>query len=84
MICRETRVGRICCASVALQRAVEKVALPIIAIGGVDAANIPQVMHAGAHGIAVISAVCCREDPEGETRALYQALREDMPGERHG
>lgn len=48
--------------------------LPIIAIGGVGAENTPEVMRAGAHGIAVISAVCCQQDPEGATRALYQAL----------
>jgi len=51
------------------------VPLPIIAIGGIDAANTPGVVRAGAYGIAVISAVCCRESPEEATRALYQALQ---------
>ena len=57
-----------------LKQVVEIVPLPIIAIGGVGAANIPDVMRAGAHGIAVISAVCCQDDPEEATRALYRAL----------
>lgn len=57
-----------------LKQVVEIVPLPIIAIGGVGAENIPGVMRAGAHGIAVISAVCCQDDPEESTRALYQAL----------
>lgn len=57
-----------------LKQVVEVIPLPIIAIGGVSAENIPDVMRAGAHGIAVISAVCCQDDPEEATRALYQAL----------
>lgn len=57
-----------------LKQVVEIIPLPIIAIGGVGAENIPDVMRAGAHGIAVISAVCCQDDPEEATRSLYQAL----------
>ena len=57
-----------------LKQVVEIIPLPIIAIGGVGAENIPDVMRAGAHGIAVISAVCCQDDPEGATKSLYQAL----------
>lgn len=57
-----------------LKNVVGAIPLPIIAIGGVSAENTPEVMRAGALGIAVISAVCCQEDPEGATRALYQAL----------
>ncbi len=57
-----------------LKQVVEIIPLPIIAIGGVGAESIPDVMRAGAHGIAVISAVCCQDDPEEATRSLYQAL----------
>jgi thiamine-phosphate diphosphorylase len=57
-----------------LKQVVEIIPLPIIAIGGVGPENIPDVMRAGARGIAVISAVCCQDDPEEATRALYQAL----------
>lgn len=59
-----------------LKQVVEAVPLPIIAIGGINADNTAEVMQAGAHGIAVISAVCCQENPEQATRALYKALRE--------
>jgi thiamine-phosphate pyrophosphorylase len=48
--------------------------VPIIAIGGIDRDNTPEVMRAGAHGIAVISAVCCIDDPEGATRKLLEAI----------
>lgn len=57
-----------------VKEVVAAIPLPIIAIGGVTADNTPELMEAGAHGIAVISAVCCQEDPEGATRALQQAV----------
>lgn len=57
-----------------LKGVVEIIPLPIIAIGGVGAENTAEVVGAGAHGIAVISAVCCQEDPEQATRALHRAL----------
>jgi thiamine-phosphate pyrophosphorylase len=58
----------------ALNQVVETIPLPVIAIGGITAENVAEVMKAGAHGIAVISAVCCQIDPEGATRALREAL----------
>ena len=57
-----------------LKKIVQTISLPIIAIGGVDAENTPEIMKAGAAGIAVISAVCCQENPEEATRTLKQAL----------
>lgn len=60
-----------------LKQVVKSIPLPIIAIGGVSTENTPEVMQAGAHGIAVISAVCCQDDPEQATRALHKALHQD-------
>jgi thiamine-phosphate pyrophosphorylase len=57
-----------------LKRVADMIPLPMIAIGGITAENVPEVMMAGAYGIAVISAVCCQIDPEGATRALREAL----------
>ncbi len=57
-----------------LKQVVEEIPLPIIAIGGVGAENTAEVLGAGARGIAVISAVCCQENPEQATRELYEAL----------
>lgn len=57
-----------------LKQVVESIPLPILAIGGVTVENVGEVMKAGAHGIAVISAVCCQIDPEGATRSLRDAL----------
>jgi thiamine-phosphate pyrophosphorylase len=57
-----------------LKQVVDEIPLPIIAIGGVSAENASEVMEAGAHGIAVISAVCCMENPEQATKALLEAI----------
>ncbi|MBL6968222.1 MAG: thiamine phosphate synthase [Desulfobacteraceae bacterium] len=66
-----------------LRKIVEAMPIPIIAIGGVDEKNAYDVMRAGAHGIAVISAVCCREDPRQATRGLYEAITPGITGGRH-
>lgn len=50
---------------------------PVIAIGGIQAPNVAEVMAAGAHGIAVLSAVACRADPRtaaAEFRAALDAV----------
>ncbi|MBU4576448.1 MAG: thiamine phosphate synthase, partial [Proteobacteria bacterium] len=48
--------------------------LPVIAIGGVNAARAAEVMGAGAHGMAVISAVCCQADPQEAAAELLRAM----------
>jgi thiamine-phosphate pyrophosphorylase len=58
-----------------LAQAAKSVPVPIIAIGGIGLENVCEIRRAGIHGIAVISSVCCREDPEQATKALYQKLR---------
>lgn len=65
-----------------LKRVIQAITLPIIAIGGISVSNTPEVMRAGAQGIAVISAVCCQEDPEQATRALFDALHRVRQEER--
>ena len=60
-----------------LKEVVNAISIPIIAIGGVTVENTPEVIRAGAQGIAVISAVCCQENPEQATRDLSQALQSE-------
>ncbi len=48
--------------------------IPVVAIGGIDAANAARARAAGARGVAVISAVAGARDPEAATRALVDAL----------
>ena len=56
---------------------------PVIAIGGIGARNAPCVVTSGAHGIAVISAVCCQADPEAATRKLSNLIQDARSGD-HG
>jgi len=60
-----------------LKEVVNAISIPIIAIGGITVENTLEVMRAGAQGIAVISAVCCQENPEQATRDLSQALQSE-------
>jgi thiamine-phosphate pyrophosphorylase len=46
------------------------VTIPVIAIGGIDASNLEPVIHGGAWGVAVISAVCAAENPRSATTRL--------------
>jgi thiamine-phosphate pyrophosphorylase len=48
--------------------------IPVVAIGGITAENAAAVLGAGAHGLAVISAVTQSEDPAAATRALCAAI----------
>ena len=61
-----------------LRHVVEAIPLPIVAIGGISISNASLVMKAGAHGIAVISAVCCQKDPTEAARSL-RCLLESGP-----
>mgnify|MGYP001300089112 CR=1 FL=1 len=49
--------------------------VPVIAIGGITAEHIPEVMAAGAAGVAVLSAVAGAPDMEGTARKLADLVR---------
>jgi thiamine-phosphate pyrophosphorylase len=52
----------------------DAVDVPVIAIGGVTAARVGELLAAGAHGVAVIGAVTRAADPAAATRELLGAL----------
>jgi thiamine-phosphate pyrophosphorylase len=52
----------------------EAVALPIVAIGGINADNVGDVVAAGADAVAVISAVLEANDVENAARSLAQRM----------
>lgn len=52
----------------------EKVKIPILAIGGIQAENARDVISAGADGIAVISALMASDDIMKATRKLLGAI----------
>ena len=58
-----------------LKEVVEKISLPVYAIGGVKPENIAAVKKTGAHGIAVISAVMSAEEPSAASRELLRLLK---------
>jgi thiamine-phosphate pyrophosphorylase len=53
-----------------IAQARESLAIPICAIGGIDADNARAVIRAGADMVAVVSGVFARPDPEAEARRL--------------
>lgn len=50
--------------------------VPWFAIGGIDAANLPQVLDAGARRVVVVRALTEAADPRGAAAELSAALRE--------
>lgn len=54
----------------------EGIDLPIVAIGGITAADIPAVMATGVTGIAVSGAVLSATDPVGEMKRLLNIIQQ--------
>jgi len=50
------------------------VQMPVIAAGGVTAARVPELLAAGAYGVAVVGAVSGAADPAAAVRELLRAL----------
>ncbi|WP_214041168.1 thiamine phosphate synthase [Methanoculleus sp.] len=58
------------------------VSLPLVAIGGINAANVADVIAAGADGVAVISAVVGQEDVTAAARDLRSRIAAAKAGRR--
>ena len=58
-----------------LSRMCDIAACPVIAIGGIGVETAGDVIRAGAHGIAVISAVCAHSEPHIATQALINEIQ---------
>ncbi|WP_067431404.1 thiamine phosphate synthase [Nocardioides jensenii] len=48
--------------------------VPVIAIGGVRAEHVPDLVAAGVHGVAVVTAISDAPDPVEATRTLLRLL----------
>ncbi|MFN7024771.1 MAG: thiamine phosphate synthase [Pseudorhizobium sp.] len=59
-----------------LQRIVSGAPVPAVAIGGLKAGHAAQTLAAGAHGMAVVSAICGTADPQAAARALAKEIQE--------
>lgn len=56
----------------ALRQAAAEISRPLVAIGGIDAANAAQLKNSGVAGLAVISAILGASDPEAAARRLRE------------
>jgi thiamine-phosphate pyrophosphorylase len=65
-----------------LKRIVEASQLPVVAIGGLKAEHAGACFAAGAHGMAVVSAICGTPDPEAATRNIARAIAEARETQR--
>ncbi|ABS25556.1 thiamine phosphate synthase [Anaeromyxobacter sp. Fw109-5] len=59
----------------AVLREAAALGLPIVALGGITPARVPEVIAAGAHGVAAIRAWLEGGDPAAAVRALLPATR---------
>jgi thiamine monophosphate synthase len=60
-----------------LCRARKAISLPIVAIGGIDIGNAPEVIDAGANSIAVISAVVGATNVQDAARKLAERIEKN-------
>lgn len=58
-----------------LARLVSAARLPAVAIGGLKAGHVGPVVKTGAEGLAVVSAICGKPDPQATATELSQAIR---------
>ncbi|MBI2205023.1 MAG: thiamine phosphate synthase [Candidatus Rokubacteria bacterium] len=57
-----------------LEAVAKAVRTPIVAIGGITPARVPEVLAAGACGVAVIAAILAAPSPAAATREFLDAL----------
>ncbi len=53
----------------------EAVDKPVIGIGSISVDRVGDVLDAGAHGVAVLSAVVCQEDPQTSCREFADEIK---------
>jgi thiamine-phosphate pyrophosphorylase len=58
----------------ALKKTVEKISLPVYAIGGINRQNMIDAMHTGIRGVALISAIISAHDPKNAGEKIIAAL----------
>lgn len=63
----------------ALERVVQAVTIPVVAIGGVTPERVVEVCAAGARGVAAIGAILGAPSPAGATRRFLEALERAGP-----
>ncbi len=64
----------------AAAEAAHRASCPAVAIGGIDASNLAEVLRAGFVNYAVVRAVCAAADPRAAIRRLQTMWREVLGG----
>ncbi len=59
-----------------MKRVAERSSIPVVAIGGIKLEHVDDLFRTGIHGIAVISAICCSDDPETATRDFMKIIKD--------
>lgn len=63
-----------------LRRAVQKSVHPTVAIGGMNASTVAEVMQCGVDGVAVVSAICSAPSPRVATQELANIINKNKTG----
>jgi thiamine-phosphate pyrophosphorylase len=58
----------------ALKKIVEKISLPVYAIGGIKSANVDELRRVGVRGVALISAIISSAQPKDSTESILRLL----------
>ena len=66
-----------------MREMIAAVPFPAVAIGGIDATRLPDVIAAGARNFAVVRAVCQSPDPYAAIRTLQQIAERALPAFGH-
>ncbi len=65
-----------------LARIRERVNIPLVGIGGLNADNAREVIRYGADGVAVVSAIVSADDPEEAARQLKEIIKHELKRDR--
>ena len=66
-----------------LKKVTERVGIPVFAIGGIKRENVKEVIDAGAHGVALISAIMEAPCVEDAARGIISEIKRWKKGEDH-
>lgn len=62
------------CRNIAAQMRAEKIDLPVVAIGGIELEDVPQILRSGMPGVALSGAIARSVDPKGATASFLRVL----------
>lgn len=65
-------------------RVAEAGGLPVIAIGGITPSRVPEVIQAGAYGVAIISGILASPDPSTAAQAYRLAFEDALNSSENG